>query len=161
MPQAFGHQPVLRGDHVVVIVARKLRAHAVRRLGRFPWPMASGRMMKYLVASSGWPGPNSSPAKAGVSMLAPEPVGAVQDQHGLAGGLADGPVVQAQLRHRLAGVEAEVARDPVAFLGRGIVLCRGRKRDQRHNHTCQGVKQNAPDFHATPPSTYRVLIRGT
>ena len=36
--------------------------------------MASGRMMKYLLASSGWPGPNSSPAKAGVSMLAPEPV---------------------------------------------------------------------------------------
>jgi hypothetical protein len=31
-------------------------------------------MMKYLLASSGWPGPNSSPANAGVSMVAPEPV---------------------------------------------------------------------------------------
>ncbi len=31
-------------------------------------------MMKYLVASSGWPAPNSSPANAGVSMLAAEPV---------------------------------------------------------------------------------------
>ena len=40
----------------------------------FPWPMASGRMMKYLFASSGWPGPNSSPAKAADNMLAPEPV---------------------------------------------------------------------------------------
>jgi hypothetical protein len=31
-------------------------------------------MMKYFVASSGWPGPNSSPANPGVSMLAPVPV---------------------------------------------------------------------------------------
>ena len=43
-------------------------------LDDFPVPMASGRMMKYLLASSGWPGPNSSPANAGDSMVAPEPV---------------------------------------------------------------------------------------
>ena len=39
-----------------------------------PWPIASGRTMKCFFASKGWPSPNSSPAKAGVSMLAPEPV---------------------------------------------------------------------------------------
>ena len=38
-----------------------------------PWPMPSGMMMKYFVASSGWPAPNNSPAKAGVSMLAADP----------------------------------------------------------------------------------------
>jgi hypothetical protein len=43
-------------------------------LDDFPAPIASGRMMKYLPASSGWPGPNNSPANAGVSMLAPDPV---------------------------------------------------------------------------------------
>ena len=37
-------------------------------------PMASGRMMKYLLASSGCPGPNSSPANAGANMPVPEPV---------------------------------------------------------------------------------------
>ena len=31
-------------------------------LADWPWPIASGRMMKYFAASSGWPGPNSSPA---------------------------------------------------------------------------------------------------
>ena len=40
----------------------------------FPWPTLSGMMMKYFVASSGWPAPNNSPAKAGVSMLAADPV---------------------------------------------------------------------------------------
>ena len=35
--------------------------------------MLSGMMMKYFAASSGWPAPNNSPAKAGVSMLAAEP----------------------------------------------------------------------------------------
>jgi hypothetical protein len=39
----------------------------------FPWPTASGRMIKYFFASSGWPSPNSSPAKAGVSIEAPDP----------------------------------------------------------------------------------------
>ena len=38
-----------------------------------PAPIASGRMTKYLLASSGCPGPNSSPANAGVSMPVPEP----------------------------------------------------------------------------------------
>jgi len=38
-----------------------------------PCPIASGRMMKYFFASSGWPSPNNSPANAGVSIEAPDP----------------------------------------------------------------------------------------
>jgi hypothetical protein len=46
---------------------------------------------------------------------------AVEHQHRLAGGLADGSVVQPQLRHGLAGVEFEILCDPVALFRRGIV----------------------------------------
>src|SRR5581483_760012 len=41
--------------------------------GEPPWPMPSGRMMKYLVASSSCPGPNSTPAKFSERNPAPEP----------------------------------------------------------------------------------------
>ena len=91
-----------------------------------PWPMPSGMMTKYFVASSGWPAPNNSPAKAGVSSDAAGLAGAVQHQHRLAGRLADGGVVQPQFRHGLAGVEAEILRDPVALFRRGIVGGEGR-----------------------------------
>ena len=42
-------------------------------LDDLPAPIESGMMMKYLAASSGWPAPNSSPAKFFVSMVWPEP----------------------------------------------------------------------------------------
>ena len=71
--------------------------------------------MKYLVASSGWPGPNNSPANAGVSMPAPDPVVPCSISTGSPARIADGRVVQLQLGHHLAGVEPEVARDPVAL----------------------------------------------
>jgi hypothetical protein len=39
-----------------------------------PRPIASGMIMKYSAASSGWPGANSSPARLGRNQLAPVPV---------------------------------------------------------------------------------------
>ena len=55
----------------------------------------------------------------------------VQHQHGLAGRLADGGVVQPQLRHGLAGMETEILCDPVALFRRGIVGGEYRGRDER------------------------------
>ena len=49
----------------------------------FPWPMSSGRIMKYLLISSSWPGPNSTAANCGATGTGPVAAGAVQDQHGV------------------------------------------------------------------------------
>ena len=95
-----------------------------------PWPIASGRMMKYFFASSGWPAPNSSPAKAGCQHAGAGAGGAVQHHDRLAGRLADRPVVQAHLGQDLAGVELEVLGDEAAFLRRRILGRRGRERRQ-------------------------------
>src|SRR4026209_1580762 len=105
----------------------------------FPCPMPSGRMMKYLVASSSWPGPNSWPAKFcdrntrppapvpwAVVFLRRDPAavaaGAVGDQHrvgddppGVASRGADRGVVEAELGQGLAAREREVAGDEVGF----------------------------------------------
>src|SRR5216684_3612669 len=80
----------------------------------------------------------------------------MQDQDWLCGRLADRRVVQTQFGHHLSSVKAEVPGDPRAFLGRRIVLRRGRERDQRQNHhTYCSVGKNVPDFHAVlPPLGY-------
>ena len=62
-PQPFGQQPVLGLDHVVVAVVREPRAQAVARLARLAVADAVREDDEVAVASSGWPGPNSSPAK--------------------------------------------------------------------------------------------------
>ena len=126
-------------------------------------------MMKYLVASSGWPAPNSSPAKAGVSMLAAEPRGAVQHQHRLAGRFADRRVGEAQLGHHLAGVELEVARDPLALLRRRIVGRHGRERQHDEHqygeksccsHDVLPASLGAPLWRCTYRLVYRSRARG-
>ena len=71
--ESLGEQPVLAVDHVLVIVAGELGLSPSDGFVDLPCPIASGRMMKYFLASRGWPSPNSSPANAGVSMLAAEP----------------------------------------------------------------------------------------
>ena len=87
-----------------------------------PWPMSSGRMTKYFATSSGWPGPNSSPAKLSARNCAPLPVGAVHDQHGIAhdaGGVlprrAERAVVHPELGQRFARGEPEVPEHDVAL----------------------------------------------
>jgi len=55
---------------------------------------------------------------------------AVQHQHGFARRLANRGVVQPRFGHDLAGVEAKVLGDPIAFFRRGII---GRERGQCEN----------------------------
>ena len=113
-----------------------------------PAPIASGRMMKYSLASSGWPGAEQLAGEGRRQHAGARAAGAVQDQHRLAGRLADRRVVQAQLGHHLAGVEAEVAGDPVALLRRRIVGGQRRKREQRQRHDQRGALGN---HHGFPP----------
>src|SRR6202163_1607869 len=77
----------------------------------------------------------------------------MQDRDWLCGRLTDRRVVQTQFGHHLSGVKAEVPGDPRAFLGRRIVLRRGRERDQRQNHhTYCSVGKNVTGFSCRPPS---------
>ena len=76
------------------------------------------------MASSGWPGRNSSPAKPRADELRARAAGAVHDQHGVAHDAlrvlprrAERAVVDPQLRQRLARGEAEVPDDEVGFRG--------------------------------------------
>ncbi len=83
-----------------------------------PWPMSSGKMRKYLVMSSGWPGPKRTLEKIGLNSECALAAGAVQQQHGVvdvAGGVAvrraECEVVELELGQRLAGAELEIVRD--------------------------------------------------
>ena len=64
---------VLGLDHVVVVVVREARVQPVARLRRLAVADVVGRMMKYFVASSSWPGPNSSSANCGRISCVPAP----------------------------------------------------------------------------------------
>ena len=89
--------------------------------------MTSGMMRKCRAASSGWPGPNSSPAERRLQPGLGGAGGVVDQQHGVAMrpriGLrrAERDVVLAQLGQRLAAGEAEVADDEIALAEIGPV----------------------------------------
>src|SRR5260370_37355103 len=98
-----------------------------------PWPMSSGRMMKYLVMSSGWPGPKRTSEKTGLSSeWAPPPV-PCSSRTALSAWPSVRPereVVEVQIGERLAGAEAEVvnveALVPDGPGSRGVLRLPGR-----------------------------------
>ena len=81
-----------------------------------PAPIESGRMRKYFDASSGWPGPNSSPAKFLPIMVWLDPLEPCSTSTGWSCGLAERLIVQLQLGQDFAGVKAEVLDHAVAAL---------------------------------------------
>jgi hypothetical protein len=86
-----------------------------------PVPMASGTMMKWRRASSGWPGPNSSPPNCRARLQR-----AVQRQHRQARRIAQRGVVQAQRGQGLAVLEAEVRHGPFVLARLVDVVCPGK-----------------------------------
>ena len=115
----------------------------------FPAPTESGRMMKYFVASSGWPAPNNSPGKGRRQHASAGAGRAVQYEHRLPGRRADRRVVHAKFRHGLAGVEAKIPEDDVAFDGFRII---GGKRRTGHDACCnQDRVKNFKPSHAFAP----------
>jgi hypothetical protein len=126
--EPLGDEPIMRIDHVVVVVFRKCGLRPVGWLQRFAVADAVGnddvvfRRIERLAGSEHLAG------KGWREHRRRRAAGAVQHQHRLAGRCAHGGVVQLQLRHGLAGVKLEILRDPIALFGRGIVSrhCRSR-----------------------------------
>jgi len=73
--------------------------------------------------------------------------GPVQNEDRLARRCADGPVVQLQLGHDFAGVEAEVASGPRAFLRRGVVRRPRRERAERARQDRYDARQSLQVIH--------------
>ena len=87
-----------------------------------PWPMPSGRMMKYFAASSRPPGTEQDAGELRPQELVSVAAGAVQDQDGVgdasvcvARWRAERRVVESHLLQRLAVLEHEVVQDEIAF----------------------------------------------
>ena len=128
--EALLEQPVLRVDHVGVVVPGEFRFQAVGGLGRFAVADTVREDDEVPVGVERLAGPEQLSGEGRRQHAGRRARRAVQDQHGLAGGLADRRVVQAKLRHDLAGVELEIAGDPVALLRRRVVGRRDRHRQQ-------------------------------
>ncbi len=145
--QTLRRQPVLRLHHVIVVVAGKFRPHAVGGLGGFAVadPVRQHDEILGGVERFAWAEQLAGEARgqhAGAGAG-----GAVQDQNRLARRLADGAVVHAQLRHHLAGVEAEIARGPGALLRRGELRRRRQGGDQQQGRARHGRRQRSQGSH--------------
>src|SRR5439155_15690569 len=109
---------VLRANHVVVRVLRKARVQAVARLARLPVADAVGQDDEVARGVEELTGAEELAAKGPRQKARARAAGAVKNEHGVADDArrvaprrADRPVVQSQLGERLAGAEAEIARD--------------------------------------------------
>jgi hypothetical protein len=119
--ESFLDQAVLRVDHVLVIVFRKRRLHAVGRLRRFSVADAVGNDDVVFRRIQRLAGAEQLAREARRQHARRRAARTVQHQHRLTGRLADGGIMKAQFRHRFAGVEFEIFCDPVALLRRGVV----------------------------------------
>ena len=116
--EALLEQAILGVDHVGVVVPGEFRLEAVGGPGRFAVADAVREDDVVLGGVERLAGPEQLAGEGGRQHAGRRARRAVQHQHRLAGGLADRRVVQAKLGHDLAGVELEIARDPVALLRR-------------------------------------------
>ena len=134
--EPLGDEPILRVDHVGIVVFRKPGLQAVGGLQRFAVADAVGNDDVVFARIERLAGSEHLAGEARRQHRCRRAAGAVQHQHRLAGRRAHGGVVQLQLRHGLAGVELEILRDPVALLWRGIV-----RRHRRDRYQCKGSRQ--------------------
>ena len=125
-PEVLGHEPVLRGHHVVVIVVGEARVEAVARLARVtvPDPIREDDVVARGVEQRA--GSEQDVRELPRQELAARAAGAVQDEHrvgrvalGVAPEAAQRLVVEPELGQGVAGPEAEVADDEVALARRG------------------------------------------
>ena len=121
--EAFFDQPVLTFHHVGVIVLRKLHPQAVGRLRRSAMADRVGQNDEIFARVERRAGAEQFAGELRREQAFGGAAGAVQDHDRLARRLADGGVVQAQLRHHLAGVKFEIPRDPIGFLRCRIIGC--------------------------------------
>ena len=151
--QSVGEQRVLRADHVVVGVLRKPRAKAVARLARLAVTDAVRQDDEVARGVEQLPGSEQLAAERAREEAFARPARAVENQHRVAhdarcvaSGRADRPVVQVELRQRLAGAEAEIADDEIAFDGcgeiRGLPLCASERPGHEEHETREHHENN-------------------
>ena len=133
--QAVDQHRVLAAHHVVVVVPGKVRMQAIGGLGRGAVTDIVGQDKKILRDVERLSGSEELIGKQGVEQRFCRTAGAVQQQDGIVGmalavgvRFAEGKVMQAQLRKRLAGAESEIgdAEDAVVGRPRWRRLCAGR-----------------------------------
>jgi len=124
--QHLFHQPVLRVNHVLVVVLGEVCTQAVGRFAALAMADAVGNDDEVIAGVQRLPGAEHL-ASEGWRQHALRRAGrAVQHQHRLAGRGADRHVVHPQLVHHFAGLEAKVLQDGALFLRGRIVRWRGR-----------------------------------
>ncbi len=125
--QTVLEQFMLRRDHVIVVVLRKVRVQAVARLAGFSVADVVGKDDEVTRRVEELPGPEEDIGELWREELMTRAARAVKNQDGIgdfAGrvflGPAEGCVVQAEFGERLARLEVEVVCSVVAFGGRGL-----------------------------------------
>ena len=120
--EALRHEPVLRLDHVVIGVARKLSPKAVARLARLSVTDVIRQDDEVARRVEQLTRPKQLARESSADELRPAPAGAVHDQYGvphhtlrILPWLAVRAVVDTQIRERFARREREVANDIVAL----------------------------------------------
>ena len=142
-PKLLSEQPMLGGDHVAIAVTRKPALESIAGLARAAVPDAVRQDDEIACRVEQLPGPEQFRAEAVAAVSLAQEVAAlaaraVQDQDGVAHGSgsvaldgAQRAVVDAQLRQRFTGLEAEILQDVVAFDGRRV-LGRGSGNGKQH-----------------------------
>src|SRR5271156_1902485 len=107
--ESFGEQEMLGRDHVVVVIARKMRVHAVAGLGGPSVANAIGQNDVVLCGIEQLSRPEQHARKLRSKELRPSATRAVQNEHriryttaGIALRLAERAIVKAQLRERFS-----------------------------------------------------------
>jgi hypothetical protein len=142
--ESLGDEPVLREHHVVVVVARELRAQAVGRLRGVAGADRVGKDEEVLRRVERLPRAEQLAREWRRQHADSRPGRAVQDEHRLAGRRTNGRVVDSQRRNHLAGVKAKVGRSPVRFLRcRKVGGQRERRADQCDSEKARHAKAEA------------------
>ena len=106
--EVFREQPILRNDLVLVGVFRKQRPHSIGGFRRFPSAEGIRNDDEILLRIERLPGSEKFPRKILAEHRLARPARSVQHEHRLAGGRADGDVMQLQFGQDFAGVESEI-----------------------------------------------------
>src|SRR5262252_250863 len=123
--EPFDEQPIMSGNHVIIVVLRKMRAKAVAGLRGFSVADAVGKNDVVARGVEKLARPEEFARKNGREELMSGAAGAVQNQNrvadaslGVARGLPERGVMKAQLRERFTGAKKKILHDKVAFVGR-------------------------------------------
>ena len=142
--EALAEQQILCLHHVVVAVVGKVAAQAIARLAGFAVADAIGQYDKKPRRIERLPRPEELAGELVAHEVAAVAAGAMHDEHRIAHHalrirtrMAKGTVVDAQLRQRFTGREAEILENVVRFDRRRIV------RRARHRPNAQQGQQRA------------------